>query len=322
MKKFLLTMMVLGGVLAAQGQQNDVMTATLQHGNELTVFRMANALVEAHNAAVDGDIITLSEGTFNSLTISKSITIYGAGFENDDVTGTRVSLINGRIYCIDTLSNVHIEGCKTGDIYVNPNSGNVFVESLCIRNCCVNGSVTFGRDFGDAELFSNVITGYVSGGNVTFTSLRVNNCYIGGAVYGFPALSPVVVDHSIMNGYTNGAYYYTNDIFSRWDDRVLAAESNVTNCIISWPSVINNVHYVDCYTGIGDIFSDGGGSYSADRTFELQQPDVWIGTDGTQIGLHGGQGWSKVPRIPVIKSLNMNVEGQLLKLNFEAEVRE
>ena len=50
--------------------------------------------------------------------------------------------------------------------------------------------------------------------------------------------------------------------------------------------------------------------------------DVWIGTDGTQIGLHGGQGWSKVPRIPVIKSLGLNVEGPTLKINYEAEVRE
>ena len=61
---------------------------------------------------------------------------------------------------------------------------------------------------------------------------------------------------------------------------------------------------------------------STRSTFEIQQPDVWIGTDGTQIGLHGGQGWSKVPRIPVIKSLGLNVEGSSLKINYEAEVRE
>ena len=88
-------MMALGCMLAAQGQ-NDVVTATLQHGNELTVFKMANALNEAINAAVDKDVITLSEGTFNACTIDgKSLIIYGAGFEDDDVTGTRATRING-----------------------------------------------------------------------------------------------------------------------------------------------------------------------------------------------------------------------------------
>ena len=93
--KNLIIKMALGCMLAAQ-RQNDVVTATLQHGNELTVFKMANALNEVINAAVDGDVITLSEGTFNAFTIDgKSLTIYGAGFEDDDVTGTRATRING-----------------------------------------------------------------------------------------------------------------------------------------------------------------------------------------------------------------------------------
>ena len=88
-------MMALGCMLAAQGQ-NDVVTATLQHGNELTVFKMANALNEAINAAVDRDVMTLSESTFNAFTSDgKSLTIYGAGFEDDGVTGTRATRING-----------------------------------------------------------------------------------------------------------------------------------------------------------------------------------------------------------------------------------
>ena len=49
---------------------------------------------------------------------------------------------------------------------------------------------------------------------------------------------------------------------------------------------------------------------------------VWIGTDGTQIGIHGGIGWSKVPRTPVIKSLELNVEGTQLRINYEAEARD
>jgi hypothetical protein len=75
---------------------------------------------------------------------------------------------------------------------------------------------------------------------------------------------------------------------------------------------------------ISQVFADGeiADNYSANRTWELKQPDVWIGTDGTQIGIHGGIGWSKVPRTPVIKSLELNVEGTQLRINYEAEARD
>ena len=327
MKKFLLAMMVLGSMLAAQGQQNDVWTATLQHGNELTVFRMGNAFVDAYNAAVDGDVITLSEGTFTGVTINKSITIYGAGFENDDVTGTRVSSI-GSVNVEGSISNLHIEGCSMGDFTVNSHNQPTNVESICVQNCYLSGRVFFysptNTVLGDVLFFRSVIRGAIgSYADVPFTSIRINNCYVGGTIGGFPALSSVVVDHCVLSSGGYDPYYYTNDVFANGDIWILDAESVASNCIF-WNINNTSIHDENCYYRIGEgMFVDGGGgAYSADRTWELQQPDVWIGTDGTQIGLHGGQGWSKVPRIPVIKSLNMNVEGSQLKLNFEAEVRE
>ena len=133
-----------------------------------------------------------------------------------------------------------------------------------------------------------------------------------------------MIDHCVLNNNGYGIYYYSNSIFSRNDIYILQAETVVKNCIFYADRSFYAINQENCYFNIGSgIFTDGdGGAYSADRTFEIQQPDVWIGTDGTQIGLHGGQGWSKVPRIPVIKSLGLNVEGSTLKINYEAEVRE
>ena len=133
-----------------------------------------------------------------------------------------------------------------------------------------------------------------------------------------------MIDHCVLNKNGYGIYYYSNSIFAKNDIYILSAETVVKNCIFYAGSNYYAIDQENCYFGIGsNIFTDAdGGAYSADRTFEIQQPDVWIGTDGTQIGLHGGQGWSKVPRIPVIKSLGLNVEGSSLKINYEAEVRE
>ena len=330
MKKFILSMMVLGSMMAAQGQ-TDVWTATLQHGNEVTVFRMANAFVEAYNAAVDGDIITLSEGSFNSTVINKSITIYGAGFEDDDVTGTRTTTINGDLWLATAateFSSIHIEGINIpGRIYFGGKNGNnnCYISSLRVQNCKFTGDLCLYCPVGDAVLLNNVMNG-VYGTERALTSLLVQNCCII-AVSGFPALSPVIVDHCVINGGTSGAYYYTNDIFmTTTSNYCLFQGSNVRNCLFRFSYGIISVFAENCYVVGSGIFSDidnaDDGAYYTGRTWSLQQPDVWVGNDGTPIGPIGGLGWSSVPRIPVIRSLDLNVDGPTLKINYEAEVRE
>lgn len=334
MKKFLLSLMALGCMTVAQGQ-TDVWTATLQHGDEVTVFKMGNALVEAYNAAVDGDVITLSEGTFNAITINKSITIYGAGYEDNEVTGTRLTKINGDVNIAyqnsDTISSIHIEGCYfTGKIYVGGKNGwnYSFLTSLRIQNCWVNSDLCIYRPVGDVVLTNNVLNG-VYGSTYALTSLLIQNCCIYNQVNNFPALSPIIVDHCVINGFPSGAYYYTNDIFMPTNiiSACLAAGSNARNCLFRFDyNTQLTIFAEDCYIASSGIFSDiensNEGTYVMNRTWALQQPEVWVGTDGTPIGPIGGLGWGTTPRIPVINSLELNVEGSQLLINYDAEVRE
>lgn len=60
--------------------------ATLNHDGEISVYYGENSLLTAHSAAVAGDVITLSPGTFNACVITKPITLRGAGCEDDSVT--------------------------------------------------------------------------------------------------------------------------------------------------------------------------------------------------------------------------------------------
>ena len=336
MKKFLLSLMALGCMTVAQGQ-NDMWTATLQHGDEVTVFKMANALSDAYNAAVDGDVITLSEGTFNAITINKSITIYGAGYEENEVTGTRLTKINGDVNIAyqnsDTISSIHIEGCYfTGKIYVGGKNGwnYSFLTSLRIQNCWVNSDLCIYRPVGDVVLTNNVLNG-VYGSTYALTSLLIQNCCIYNQVNNFPALSPIIVDHCVIqcviNYSTSGAYYYTNDIFlSTNNSACLATGTNVRNCLFRFNYNALSINAENCYIANSGIFSDiensNDGTYVMNRTWALQQPDVWVGNDGTPIGPIGGLGWSTTPRIPVINSLELNVQGSQLLINYDAEVRE
>lgn len=74
-KRILAALICLPLALAACAAQ---LTATLQSGDNLTPFYGVNAFVDAYNAATDGDVITLSPGSFNSTQIEKGITIVGA----------------------------------------------------------------------------------------------------------------------------------------------------------------------------------------------------------------------------------------------------
>ena len=78
-------------------QNNELPTATLQHGDQTMMFVGVDALKSAYDAVADkGDIITLSSGEFNAISVmSKSLTINGAGFEDDEATGTKATVING-----------------------------------------------------------------------------------------------------------------------------------------------------------------------------------------------------------------------------------
>ena len=75
---------------------------------------------------------------------------------------------------------------------------------------------------------------------------------------------------------------------------------------------------------INKIFKDSeNGTYSSDRTYELN-PELsssWIGNDDTEIGILGGNGWSKVPSTPVVKSMQLGVNGSNLNVTYEAETR-
>ena len=98
----------------------------------------------------------------------------------------------------------------------------------------------------------------------------------------------------------------------------------MTNCIyVDEANVNSQATLTNCYqVDLADIFADGENmDYSVERTYQLQQPNVWVGTDGTPIGPSGGLGWIKYPSTPVVKDLQLNVEGATLHIDYDAEVR-
>lgn len=313
----------------AVAAQNEIMTAVLQHGSDVSVFTGANAFVNANAAAADGDVITLSAGAFNVSDIKKSITVYGAGFEKDEATSTEVTKINGQLNLGvsggEPLADVHLEG-----IYFNSHvNTNVSLEGFVMEKCYVNGNVNVGEN-SNTMIRNCVITGAIAGGDKMANNCIIQNCYVGGAINTFNVSSSVKIDHCITCNFV-GPYFCTNSIFTyywvgAYYDRAAFANTEgavVHNCIFRNFDYNNQDKndFQNCYAvDIRGIFTDAqNANYSATRTFEIQQPDIWIGTDGKEIGIR--YGWSKVPGTPVVKNLNATVAGTDLNVVYEAEAR-
>ena len=91
MKKYLFLVIALCYTVVTNAQGTDQSSAILQHGDEATFFKGSTAFKQAYAAAADGDVIILSEGTFEPVRIEKRLTIYGAGFEKNAETNTAIT---------------------------------------------------------------------------------------------------------------------------------------------------------------------------------------------------------------------------------------
>lgn len=344
MKKLLL-MLAFSAITVAMWAQSDVMTATLQHGNTTSVFKGASALTQAHNAAVDGDVITLSDGTFTATNITKSVTIYGAGFEKNTETGTAITTINGNVYigvANATLSDVKLEGLYfTANVYAAniSNSTTAQLKNFTMKKCCVVSDLLFNSNVENVNILQCKLNSIKGTKTVIANGLLVANCYIVNKVFIFSTQSNVLLDHSIIGSYYNNgssgademnysAFTWTSCMLlgggSYSSPRSTGKNCVVKNCVSSGWSTDIGVTYENCYTvNPGSLFADAtNASYTENRTFELIAPETYVGTDGTPVGPSGGLGWNKVPATPVVKSLDLEVNGNTLNVTYEAEVRQ
>ncbi|MBR4926127.1 MAG: hypothetical protein IKZ61_10315 [Prevotella sp.] len=339
MKKTLLLIIALCCTVVAGAQSTDEISAILQHGDDVSVYKGSTGLKQAHAAASDGDVITLSRGSFDPVNIEKSLTIYGAGFEDNEETNTAVTTINGNINvgkADPVIDGLHIEGVK-----INGNlAGTQILKNYTVQRCYITGNLTFANNIENVKVKQCRIGGNLDGSKtVVATGLHITNCYVWGEINYFSNESIVNIDHSFI-GYQYNTYYDYNDynnfaqflwtnsiIYNRGPNYRMATGNYATvkNCIvvnggggIRDNNIIENCYYVD----LANLFDDAeDGVYTESRTFKLKDEDTYKGTDGTPIGPYGGDGWNKVPSTPYVKNLNATVDGVSLDVDYDAGVR-
>lgn len=306
--------------------------ATLQHGEDFSAFYGVNAFIEAHGAAVDGDIITLSSGRFSATDITKAITIHGAGVKADTLTYCTPTYVNGdfNISIANDEMSLDVEGVFFNNS-ITPMGSNLHHGSFTRCNI---------ESFG-AEEMANMY-------DVQFVNCRIHILYVktpADNIYGNIQLinsavgnlitrlepSKYVYGYNSIVGFGNSSYcIFHNCILLMGDYAHYAYNTSAYNCIIfnslsfPTPSVAQNC--LSLYNDINQIFvnyyGNGYNFFDYDYTLAENIINTFPGSDGSQVGIFGGA-MPYNPRPSYIVPHNITVSGQSNvdgTLNIEIEV--
>ena len=309
MKKFitLALTLVCANVLCAQ----NTLVATLSHGDNITMYYGNNAFVNAHKAAVSGDIINLSGGTFTGTTITKAITIRGTGIDAANPTFIGNTTID---IAADDACRFMMEGIRcTGELkFYDTNNYPTFQKCL-FDKILPQGDTSRGHVRNAMYIDCKIITEYKSTTQSKSHAAQFINCYVSN-VYHYNSTNDKYLN-CIMNNHPANIRnsLLVNCIIFRASNttNVLPATSIATNCVaINVPNTFNNSQSnTDCTTStFEEMFKDFTGTYTDAQTFELTEEAKakFLGTDGTEVGMHGGVfPYTSTPSYPQITKMNV-----------------
>lgn len=327
MKKILITFVALVGFII-MGYARTNLVATLSHNGQFTQYYGTNALTSAYNAAVDGDIITLSPGEFSFYgKIEKGITLRGTGIETShdtyDAAKPYLTHITGSVsfYSKDNNSMTVIEGIRFSNfVYIHNTSSEKGQGTIKFIKNCFSSTVYASSDFRETPPNSPVVRFY----NNIMSSVRFDtysqpdfkfyNCVISDLWNdGVGENSSAFYNCIITYRGVDTRYYelpfrrtdyfnFNNCIFcnlntsSSWNNEgTLSSTSSCSNCLCISVSNSRIFSYVffnqnNKYTNnIADVFLTYRGN-TWHETFALTETAkaTYLGNDGTEIGVQGG----------------------------------
>lgn len=303
--------------------------ATLNHEGTISTFYGTVALRQAHAAAVSGDVITLSSGTFLSTDISKAVTIRGAGMDvtkvNDIVN--EPTILSGNFYIkipVEDTGRLTLEGIyhnnniyfyggqvknalflKSRFMYIGY-SNNPKVQDLTVLNCRISDNIDLGG--GNSAQFLNSVVKDFDSGYMSFSHcviLDTSNLDKSGNEY-----KSCIICKGDRSDYpvssSSSAY---NNLFVADNASILQNVPNNTNLRV--PTNDERFAYLRGYND------------SKDYKLTDQNRDVLKATDGGEIGIYGGSlPYSAVPTNPQITKFNVasktTADG---KLSVDIEVK-
>ena len=339
MKRLVLSLFAL--VCATVSFAQNSLLATLSHEGNVTTFYGASALRDAHDAAVHGDVITLSSGSFNPVYIKKAITLRGAGMAVDSVHNILPTIISGdfTINIPDSvtqrftlegiyhnhkitymnLNNAMFVKCRLNEITPYNNKSDYIFKNATFTNC------RFGyRLYLPSNCSASCINSIIQdpwGSNFDFRNcvIKFNSSSI--STYGASAVTNSMLSNCIIYGLGG----VSASCFPTSTTAYNCLEVNHSSKYPTFKNIPNNTNkYATCdavfktYTGaaIGTV---------EEETFELTETAkaTYLGTDGKEVGIYGGMlPFDTTPSNPRITKCNVAAKSTADgKLSVDIEVK-
>lgn len=346
MKKFFLSLVAT--MIATASFAQGSLLATLSHDGEISTYYGTSALSEAMSKAVDGDAITLSAGQFNAVNITKAITLRGAGMSivNDSVNSHESTILTGE-FTIDINDSTDAHRFAMEGLYINSAVKYGKLKNAQFLKCrfpSITSTTTTSRMTNTTFIHSRIRNGFAltSQSNAYFINcavcnvvcpttsfLEFDNCFVKFDSYGSIGLYCSQASNT----------YYKNCIIQtaggNITDNRIPSNCTVTHCVGLGTNTIfdgiaskdNTNVFVSSISSVFKTYSTtSSGTYISDpEQFELtdEAKTKYLGADGTQVGLHGGNlPYDENPTTPQITKCNVAAKSTADgKLSVDIEIK-
>lgn len=280
MKRILSSMIV--ALFATMQVMAQTSSATLTHDGKLSSFTGENALSEALKEAADGDLITLSAGTFKGCTIRKAITLRGAGMEADEL---------GRQTTISSDLDIEIDGGKDKSFSIEgvfmPSKQIIFsnnLSSFYMNKCVVGGCA---RSHVNYSVIKSVIThckigtlGTVAGAVNVYNSLVVDAAWA--SSYRFD--NCVILFQRVANYYGE----FNNSILLTPNGHLFSGTADHCAASFTIKADLGSNNYETSADKLFSNYDSNATWYTRDLTLKDEAKAKYLGSDGTEVGIYGG----------------------------------
>lgn len=310
----------------------DTFVATLEHNGEYTNFYNNTALTAAYEAAEDGDVITLSSGTFTCPNITKGVTIRGIGLAQLEQNKKTYISTAFDVYAQDASRTVNLEGLylqNTMNIYSDGSAETAGTVNI-IKTRCNAVNVLEKESPTDAttvkvNFYNCWLNGVFASNSASYTDIKVMNCYITGTCF---TNRSEVSNTMFRNCYLNFDNLY-NMAYSSFENCIIRFSgyyytSSGNHLLPNSATAINSISFThnNSYSnnhGAFDLISysencsylgqnlDLATVFSDQANFILQEEFAkkYLGTDGKEVGMYGGIGYTTKVRYPIISTLSI-----------------
>lgn len=237
-KLFLLFVTSMLAITGAKAEDYSNLVATLNREGKMLAYYGPDALISAYNAAKDGDVITLSAGTFKGCNMSKNITVRGVGAWIDNnydnyITEIRVSSDYLYINLQNNENEFVMEGVKIiGHLNVSSNTmkectfSKIYIQAIYDKSSFLGGSNTFVK-------FVNCVTST----SISIANGACTNSLLAGITYNSTHKTPTFQNCVIWN--SEGSiglgkwenYVFSNCLLITNGGAYIDSSNSVHNCV-------------------------------------------------------------------------------------------